>query len=51
MFDLWLEDGFPYVSVRLFEDVLIYMLDGVHASCCWNISNRGLMNSLGVLPS
>jgi len=36
MFDLWLEDGFPYVSVRLFEDILIYMLDGVHTSCCWN---------------
>jgi uncharacterized protein len=36
LFDLWFEDGFPYVSVRLFEDILIYMLDGVHASCCWN---------------
>ena len=36
MFDLWLADGFPYVSVRLFEDILIYMLDGVHASCTWN---------------
>ncbi len=36
MFDLWFKDGFPYVSVRLFEDILLYMLDGVHASCCWN---------------
>jgi uncharacterized protein len=35
LFDLWFEDGFPYVSVRLFEDILIYMLDGVQASCCW----------------
>jgi uncharacterized protein len=35
IFDLWLEDGFPYVSIRLFEDILIYMLDGVHASCSW----------------
>lgn len=37
VFDLWREDGFPYVSVRLFEDILIYMLDGVHTSCCWSI--------------
>jgi len=36
LFDLWLADGFPYVCVRLFEDILIYMLDGVHASCSWN---------------
>jgi uncharacterized protein len=36
MFDLWIKDGFPYVSVRLFEDILIYMLDGVHTACCWN---------------
>ena len=35
LFDLWLEDGFPHVSIRLFEDILIYMLDGVRASCAW----------------
>jgi uncharacterized protein len=34
-FDLWWQDGFPYVSVRLFEDILLYLLDGVHASCSW----------------
>jgi uncharacterized protein len=35
LFDLWVRDGFPYVSIRLFEDILIYMLDGIHASCSW----------------
>ncbi len=34
-FDLWWQDGFPYVSIRLFEDILLYLLDGVHASCSW----------------
>ena len=35
LFDLWLDDGFPYVSIRLFEDLLIFLLDGVHVSCGW----------------
>jgi len=35
LFDLWLKDGFPNVSIRLFEDILIYFIDGVHVSCCW----------------
>jgi uncharacterized protein len=35
IFDLWMEDGFPYVSIRLFEDILLYLLDGIHASCGW----------------
>ena len=35
LFDLWLKDGFPRVSIRLFEDVLIYLLDGVLTSCTW----------------
>jgi uncharacterized protein len=34
-FDLWWADGFPWVSVRMFEDILMYLLDGVHASCSW----------------
>lgn len=33
LFDLWLEDGFEEVSIRVFEDILIYFLDGVHTSC------------------
>ncbi|TFH38559.1 MAG: anaerobic sulfatase maturase [Chrysiogenales bacterium] len=35
VFDLWYEDGFPYVSIRLFEDILMYLVDGALASCCW----------------
>lgn len=35
LFDLWIADGFPDVSIRLFEDILIYLIDGVHVSCCW----------------
>lgn len=35
LFDLWMEDGFPHVSIRLFEDILIYYLDRVHVSCTW----------------
>jgi len=35
LFDLWIENGFPHVSIRFFEDLLLYMLDGVRASCAW----------------
>ena len=35
IFDLWYQDGFPYVSIRLFEDILIYLVDGALVSCCW----------------
>jgi uncharacterized protein len=35
IFDLWLEDGFPDVSIRIFEDILIYFIDGIHVSCNW----------------
>ncbi|MFW5862584.1 MAG: SPASM domain-containing protein, partial [Spirochaetota bacterium] len=35
LFDLWYDDGFPYVSIRLFEDILIYLVDGALVSCCW----------------
>jgi uncharacterized protein len=35
LFSLWLSDGFPRVSIRLFEDLLIYLLDSVHVSCGW----------------
>ena len=35
LFDIWLQDGFPEVSIRLFEDILMYMLDGVRMSCGW----------------
>lgn len=35
LFDRWYADGFPYVSIRLFEDILMYLVDGNPASCCW----------------
>ncbi|MBI9075959.1 MAG: anaerobic sulfatase maturase [Desulfatibacillum sp.] len=35
LFDLWLENGFGRISIRLFEDLLLYILDGVRASCTW----------------
>ncbi len=35
LFDLWMDDGFPHVSIRFFEDILIYHIDGRHVSCCW----------------
>ncbi|MBS3759341.1 MAG: anaerobic sulfatase maturase [Desulfobacterales bacterium] len=35
LFDLWLENGFPHVSIRLFEDLLLFLMDGVRASCQW----------------
>ena len=35
LFDLWMKDGFPQVSIRLFEDLLLYIFEGVHSSCSW----------------
>lgn len=35
LFDLWMRDGFYDVSIRTFEDILIYYIDGVHTSCNW----------------
>ncbi|OPL16737.1 MAG: anaerobic sulfatase maturase [delta proteobacterium MLS_D] len=35
LFDRWYEDGFPYVSIRLFADILIYLVDGALTSCSW----------------
>jgi uncharacterized protein len=35
LFDLWMKDGFTDVSIRTFEDILIYYIDGVHVSCNW----------------
>jgi uncharacterized protein len=35
LFDLWMKDGFYDVSIRTFEDILIYYVDGVHTSCNW----------------
>lgn len=35
LFDLWMRNGFPEVSIRAFEDPLIFFIDGVHVSCSW----------------
>ncbi|MEW6525985.1 MAG: anaerobic sulfatase maturase [Spirochaetota bacterium] len=34
LFDAWYQDGFPYVSIRLFQDLLMYSY-GAKTSCCW----------------
>jgi uncharacterized protein len=36
LFDEWFEKDFFDVSVRFFEDILLYLVDGVKASCCYN---------------
>ncbi|MBN2223402.1 MAG: anaerobic sulfatase maturase [Deltaproteobacteria bacterium] len=33
LFDLWITDGFYDVSIRMFEDILIYFIDGAKVSC------------------
>ncbi len=35
LFDLWMKDGFFKVSIRIFEDIFIYILDGRKTSCGW----------------
>jgi len=35
LFDEWYRDGFPYVQVRLFQDILLYAIQEVKTSCCW----------------
>ncbi|HPD57492.1 MAG TPA: anaerobic sulfatase maturase [Smithellaceae bacterium] len=36
LFDEWFKNDFFDVSVRFFEDILLYLVDGVKASCCYN---------------
>jgi len=36
LFDEWFEKDFFDVSIRFFEDILLYLVDGVKASCCYN---------------
>jgi len=33
LFDLWMKDGFYEMSIREFEEILIYAIDGVHTAC------------------
>jgi uncharacterized protein len=36
LFDQWFAKDFFDVSIRFFEDILLYLVDGVKASCCYN---------------
>jgi len=36
LFDEWFGKDFFDVSIRFFEDILLYLVDGVKASCCYN---------------
>ncbi len=36
LFDRWYQNDFFDVSIRFFEDILLYLVDGVKASCCYN---------------
>ncbi len=38
LFDLWYMNGYPDISVRLFDNILAYQLDGQHHSCCYQTS-------------
>jgi uncharacterized protein len=33
LFDRWMDDGFFDVSIRMFEDILIWLIDGAKVSC------------------
>jgi uncharacterized protein len=35
LFDEWFGKDFYNVSIRFFEDILLYLVDGVKASCCY----------------
>ncbi len=35
IFDLWMKEGIPKVSIRFFEDLLIYHFHKQHVSCCY----------------
>ena len=43
LFDTWFENDFFDVSIRFFEDLLLYLVDGVKASCCYNPTCDGYL--------
>ena len=43
IFDMWFEKDFFDVSIRFFEDILLYLIDGVKASCCYNCACTGYL--------
>lgn len=38
LFDLWMEDGFPNVSIRLFDEILSFLIDNVNI-CCYSMES------------
>jgi uncharacterized protein len=36
LFAEWFKKDFFNVSIRFFEDILLYLVDGIKASCCYN---------------
>lgn len=36
LFDEWFGKDFFEISIRFFEDILLYFVDGIKASCCFN---------------
>jgi uncharacterized protein len=43
LFDMWFERDFFDVSIRFFEDLLLYLVDGVKACCCYNRACNGYL--------
>jgi uncharacterized protein len=43
LFDEWFGKDFFDVSIRFFEDILLYLVDGVKASCCFNSACNGYL--------
>lgn len=43
LFDAWFEKDFFDVSIRFFEDILLYRVDGVKASCCYSPACNGYL--------
>jgi uncharacterized protein len=43
LFDEWFREDFFDVSIRFFEDILLYWVDGVKASCCFNSACSGYL--------
>lgn len=43
LFDKWFGKDFFDVSIRFFEDILLYLVDGIKVSCCYNNKCSGYL--------
>lgn len=43
LFDEWFKKDFYDVSIRFFEDILLFLVDGVKASCCYHDTCRSYL--------